>query len=477
MFVEYGAWTVAVVAVVGAITLLVGWKRPFVMLSALILGVPFRDFATRWMNVHTDLTISQVTAIGRWWFVVIVALLAMVGARWLRSLWNDRRRPAIAAVDILFAVVLVVGLWATFASPNRLAAVTSFRGYFQPIGVYFLARVIRPSRRELRILLQLWLVVGLIMAVFAISQATTWTEATYRAEGYIRQNGDLLVPGALIRGQEYLRPASTVSGPFELGVEMMILFSLALLRIPKASGAARLALAGLALIFAAGLSVTVTRSAFLAFAVALGALLALQWGELRRWLGSISARGRAGFLLASVVGMGVVTLILSITGMLDRIAATMSTLTTQWHIIDVVEAVEYLFDQPQGVGMGLVEPKGALLLLTSESTFHVESSILQIAMEMGVWGLAAWLVFWSFALVKVFGNWGSIKEANLKALTGTAFVAWIGSLAALAFMPLMQSIGLMVWLWFLLGLGLASKDIEAGWMPRAVSKMAVQTPK
>ena len=113
--------------------------------------------------------------------------------------------------------------------------------------------------------------------------------------------------------------------------------------------------------------------------------------------------------------------------------------------------------------MGLVEPKGALTLIEAGGAYHVEGSLFQIAMEMGVWGLAAWLAFWGVALARIYRNFQALESVHLKVLTGTAFAGWLGSLAAFLFLPLMQSISLMVWLWFLLGLGYQSKSIEAAW--------------
>jgi len=51
-------------------------------------------------------------------------------------------------------------------------------------------------------------------------------------------------------------------------------------------------------------------------------------------------------------------------------------------------------------------------------------------------------------------RWGSLDDPIQRIWSGTAISAWIGSFIAFLFLPLMQSISLMVWLWFLLGLAL-----------------------
>ncbi len=120
--------------------------------------------------------------------------------------------------------------------------------------------------------------------------------------------------------------------------------------------------------------------------------------------------------------------------------------------------------------MGLVEPKGAQELIEAGGTYHVEGSLFQIAMEMGVWGLAAWLAFWGLTLAVLWRSWHTVDSLELRVVVGTAFAGWLGSLVAFLFLPLMQSISLMVWLWFLLGIGYASRAIDDEWADAATAE-------
>ena len=462
MSVEFGAFTFIVAAIAAALTVLLGWNRPFLALTALVLLIPFRDFTTRWMNVHTGLTVQQVTDIGRWWFAVIAALLALAGGRWIGGLRRMRKWPRLESVDMLVGLVLLLGIIHTLVSPEFNAAVTSFRGYVQPLAVYFLARAIRPDRREVRRLLVLWLVVGLIMGAFALLQATTWTAADYRAEGYLRQDGDLVVPPAVIAGQQYLRPASTVSGPNELGLDMVILLVLTAVWLTT-ERKRLLPLAGSALVFAGSMGASVSRSGFLSLVAGLATVPILHWNRLRFWLPSAGSRARVRILVGGALGIALVVLVLGYFGIFALVSGTISSLSQQYHLVDSLEAVRFLIRQPWGAGMGLVEPKGALSLIQAGGSYHVEGSIFQIAVEMGVWGLAAWLAFWAVALARVWRNWHALSAVELKVLAGAALAAWLGSLIAFLFLPLMQSISLMVWLWFLLGAGYQSDRFEAAW--------------
>jgi hypothetical protein len=477
MSVDYGGWTLGVAAVVGTASLLLGWRRPFLVMALLLLLLPLRDFGTRWMNVHTGLSVDQVTALGRWWFVLILALLGLAGARWVVRSWQERSLPRPALTDLLLGLALGLAVLATLLSPNRSAAVLSLRGYLQPLGAFLLARLIAPSRAELRWLLIGWLVIGVIMAGMGLWQATSWSEADYRSEGYMRQDGSLVVPYTRVLGQRYLRPSSTVSGPNELGLDMVLLFLVAALWSITARTAARPPLIGLSLLFTVGVAISLSRSAFLGFVVALVAGLSLHRAALVDLWRAATRRRRVALVLGGAAALGSIALILASSGTLFAVLRTVRTVARQYHVLDSVQAMLYLSQHPQGVGMGLVEPKGALALIEAGGLYHVEGSIFQIAMEMGVWGLAAWLAFWGAALVRIWRNWHGLRTPELRIVAGTAFAGWLGSLVAFLFLPLMQSISLMVWLWFLLGAGYESASWASAWRSAEASARLAQVPE
>jgi hypothetical protein len=462
MSIPFGGSTLIVGAIVFALTIVVGWRRPFTMLAVLILGLPFRDFATRWLNVHTDLSIETVTAIGRWWVFLILALLLVWGVRWMLRVRGEGLRVRFSWMDTLFGLSIVIGLVYTLIAPHKLAAITSLRGYLQPLAVFVLARVFKPSRGELRAFLVLLLIVGVAMAGFGIWQATMWSEADYRAGGYVQPDGRLVSPSLMIRGEWYVRPASFVSGPNELGVDMVILTMVALSWFVEERRARRYIFLLLGVIFAACMAVTMSRSAFLAFLLAIGVFGLMLLPRLRD---RILRPMKNKWLLPAALGVGLVIVVgvLQATGFLAFIGRTLTGLTTEFHFVDSVEATRFLAQNPGGVGMGRVTPKGALIFQSIEAAYHVEGSLFQIAMEMGVWGLAIWLAFIAMGLGITYRNWRTVEAPLLRIITGTAFTAWLGALVAFLFLPLMQSISLMCWLWFLLGVGVSSGEIDAAW--------------
>lgn len=458
-----GLPTLIVLAIAAAGALLVGLRSYTLPLAVLLVGVGLRDFTSRWLFTHTDLTISVVTAIGRWWFALILGLLAVLIWRWVRTGERGQTRSWLHLADYLLVVVGAVAVISTLLSSNFGAAFTSLRGYVQPMGVYLLARAWRPSRASLKWMLGILLVLGIVMGLFGVWQGATWNETEYRAAGYVRQNGELVTPPVQVAGNTYLRPASTVSGPNELAIDMVVMFSLAFMTAIVFGGRVRVFAAAAAVVMSLGLIVTFSRSGFLGYLLVWSVLLMLAWrlrdppGQSRDRRVSIRA---LGILIAVLAIAGVA---FSLSGFFELIGETIQGLSSQYHIRDTVEAVQFLVEQPQGVGMGLVEPKGALNLIELGGTYHVEGSLLQVAMEMGVWGLAVWLIFWLISLWAVARNVFRVDTPILRVFSGAALAGWLGSLAAFVFLPLMQSISLMVWLWFLLGLGVAAHDVQMGW--------------
>ena len=463
MFESYELSTLAVAVAVGLVALLAAWRHAFATLGALLLLLPFHEFARRWLSASVGLSDELVNALSRWWVVVILVLLFVVAVRWLQAWRNTRTLPSLHKTDILLALIVALGLIYALMSPNRIAGIAAFRSYFQPIGVYVLARAVWPTKRELQRFLILWIVVGVVMTGLELWQFSSWTESDYFARGYVRSGGELGVPPVTIGGEARLRPASTVTGPNELGIHMVLLSLITLQLAIQARGVSRWLLGILALLFFVGLTVTYSRSALMAFGVGLLALagLAALRGGWRSWTDKIPRS-------SSALGLAVVTVLaiaawLLVSGVVERIAGTIANLPERYHYRDTVEAIAYLAEHPQGVGMGLVGPREGIFFQSVQASFHVEGSLFQIAMEMGVWTLLIWLVFLGAVLVSIARNRLQLKNGDLRTMAGTALAGWLGALVAFLILPLMQSLVLMSWLWFLLGFGLSTPLIEQAW--------------
>ncbi len=178
----FDATTLVLLLVLGPLVFVLGWLRPFWVLSTFVLILPFRDLSIRILNAFTEIPIVTVNSLSRWWFVTVLALLGVWVVKGLRRMLDRRRIPAPGILDVVLGVLVVMGLIEAFLSPNRLAGITSLRGYLQPMIVFVLARAFLPQKeRDLRVLHIALLVVGALLFAMAIWQFTSWTEETYKA--------------------------------------------------------------------------------------------------------------------------------------------------------------------------------------------------------------------------------------------------------------------------------------------------------
>ena len=162
-------------------------------------------------------------------------------------------------------------------------------------------------------------------------------------------------------------------------------------------------------------------------------------------------------VLISLVGFLV---IMNASGMLNMVIWTIKNPDKMDHIVNSQWALQHIIQSPSGVGMGMVRPKGAALLMEAEALYHIEGSLFQIAFEWGLWGFVVWMSFVGIALVRVWKAWVQTSSFQVQVHLGTAFLGWVGALVVFIFLPLMQSINLMVLLWFLLGLGVGLAQVN-----------------
>ena len=71
------------------------------------------------------------------------------------------------------------------------------------------------------------------------------------------------------------------------------------------------------------------------------------------------------------------------------------------------------------------------------------------------------VIFGTIGLNRGWRERGELRQPELQILAITTFSGWIGTLVTFIFLPLMQIIDLIVWIWFLLGIGLESQRIES----------------
>ena len=451
---------ILVVALVAGICgALAAFQRPRLLLYSILLVVPFLEIVRRLLLAAGAQPLWS-TLLSVLLLVLLLELLTISsireGVKWRRT----GKAPALHWVNGLFVgVVLWYGIQA-LTSPSRMAGLAAFRDYFQPALVFILAQLIRPSSRMMRRFLRLWIVAGLVILTVELLQAIGWTAETYRLLGFVRANGELVVPLLYYQGGTFLRPASTVSGPNELGMHMVLWTLLCVQLVVTREGRPRILAGAAAILFFLGMVVTYSRSAFLACIAGLLSTGAL-W-LVRSRLRSTIRRFKPTRVVVLAVCIGLVALVAvsAATGMLGLMGQTIRSLSGEYHIQDTLDAARFLTAHPQGVGMGLVGPRDGAFFPELE-VFHVEGSLLQLAGDAGIVGLALWLAFVLTTLWVAARRWLELRDPELRAVSATGITGWAGALVAFLFLPLMQADALMMWLWFLLGTALVAKEAEA----------------
>ncbi len=454
--------TLVLMLTLGPIIFVLGWLRPFWVLSSLIFLLPFRDLSIRLLNAFADTSLETVNSLSRWWFVTVLALLAVWIVKGIRRYLIHKRIPRPGILDILLGVLVLMGVIEAFLSPNLLAGITSLRGYLQPMIVFVLARAFLPrDDRDLRLMHIALLVVGGLLFIMALWQLTSWTEETYRTWGYVDQFGRItgLYRDLSQIGVAFIRPASTVSGPNELGVIFIVFFFLALQWLFFGPKTERIVMVLLSIAFLVGLAITNSRGVFVGISASVVVLLAYlirTYGPLVRTFGW---RRWILLLLVVLISFSVFSVVMELSGMMNIVVWSIQNPLGQPHLVESMQALRDIAQDPSGVGMGMVWPKGAALLRETQALYYVEGSLFQIVLEWGLWGFAVWMAFISIALVRVWRAWGQTRWFQVQVHAGTAFLGWVGALATFIFLPLMQSINLMVLLWFVLGLGVGLSQV------------------
>lgn len=449
----------AALAGVFLLFLLAARVRYMATLSVVLLLLLLHQYVLRAAENLLHISDPGLLLISLWKDVGLAALIMVTLWRLLRRAPGFAFRPLIS--DVALAAWVFLGLVHTAFSPDKLAGLAAFRDYFQPVAFYLLLRWTLFSREDLARLLGSWSALGTAIAVFAIWQGLTWTPDDFVAWGYGAVTGQVGIPYRQVLGRWIIRPPVTFTGPNELALHMIPLSLFSLLLSFTAGWPGRLATLGATSAQWAALLVTTSRSGIAGMLAGLGALTSrwiARWSRERevsiRWW-HLSAGGGLAILLALIV----VFLSPSVTA---RIQGAVSRISADYHVQDTLGAMRGLLEAPAGVGMGQVGPRQGFGF-PNEFAFHAEGSLFQVAFDMGVWGLLAFLVFLALALRKIWFNWGLLSDPLLKATCGTAFATWIGALVAFAFLPLMQAFPLVAWLWSLLGLGMSADRIGAVW--------------
>ena len=187
------------------------------------------------------------------------------------------------------------------------------------------------------------------------------------------------------------------------------------------------------------LFLTLSRGGMLAFGVSLlawGALLVERHGARRTWQELTQNR----LLLAGLIGLvllGTVGVVESgfATRVVRRPDRTRS--AADAHQSSMAYSVGFIAEHPLGIGMGMVGER-ALQFANEAQIEHTESTFLQTAMELGLFGLGLLLAA-LLALLLTLWRMRAHGDVWVRAAAELALVLWIGAMADFVFTPLLQN--------------------------------------
>lgn len=442
-----------VVVVVG---LVVAWVRPFWLFGALLALIPLYDGMLRvvtWQWHWPDLWIRLFSL---WKEGVVLLLFAVLV--WQHLTGRRRIQVRLYRFDLWLLAVLVLSL-AYIPVATRLGiGVYGLRNYLLPLSLFFLARLLTYSRRELVFMLMVWTAVAAGVAAFGIYQARFIDFTTMVRMGYVDETGALpfAFKTALRDGFPIPRAISTATGPNQLAIYLNFFILLCLMgMVHWRQPLRRLVLGALVALFGACLLLTFSRGGFLALMASLAAWAAIVVAErgVRRTLTEL-ARNRLlliGLVVAvTLVGVGVIA-----SGFATRVVRGLTGRdpAADAHVSSMAYSVDFIGQHPMGIGMGMAGER-ALKFSGEAPIQHTESSYFQFGMETGLFGLLlllAALTALMAALWRIRRRLRGLGDLVGVTVAELAFIYWFGALADFVVTPLLQNLLAAGYLWMIAG--------------------------
>lgn len=450
----------AAAAAVAVVAVALAWLRPFWLFTAVMAFVPLYDGLLRVVTWQWRWPDQYIRLLSLWKEAAILLLFAALVLQHL----TGRRRLVwrLYQFDLwLLAVVVLAAAYIPVATRLGIG-VYGLRNYLVPLSLFFLARLLAPSRRELTFALALWTAVAAGVAAFGIYQARFIDFPTMVRMGYVDENGALpfAFKTALRDGVPIPRAISTATGPNQLALYLNFFILLCLMAFVRwRSPLRRALLAGLLALFTACLLLTFSRGGFLALMVSLAAWVGIWVAErgVRRTLAELLGNrlalvglvGAAALLAWGLVVSGFVTRV--VRGLTGRDPAADA------HVNSMAYSLGFLTQHPMGIGMGMVGER-ALKFSGEAPIQHTESTYFQFGMETGLFGMALLLVALTSLMLTLWRMRSRGRaDGRLWALflAELALVYWAGALVDFIVTPLLQNLLAAGYLWTAAGLAFA----------------------
>ena len=478
--------------VFAALMITLAWLRPFYLLVLLILGLPFHVFASRAMVGLFNVSQGAVELFA-FWKEGVMALL--IGVLLLRRLFGqDRFKVRLYPFDLgLACIALLMGAY-ILVGPLLNVGIYGFRNYLEPLVIFYLLRTVPVSPRQLRFLVLAMLAVLVVMALVGIYQVAFWNFNDLYNWGFREADGT--IPNAFytaeVERQPHLRAIGTVTSPNELGLMLVLAIALALVFALQSQRPLwqRAALLTISAVCGVAVLLTYSRSSLVGLLSMVAALAVLEIG-LRNLAPALRYALRSpGTILALIALAALLVIGAERVGLAARITRgiNLNDPSAVGHLASYEASIPFILDHPLGIGTGMAGPR-ALKFSDKIKIEHVESSWLQMMMEIGIPGTLFTLTIYLMMVWTLRAErrrWGGAYDSSVlaRALPGVSqpavvvadnrdptapvldpfFAAvsiagqatWLGAMVAFTFLPLMQELQLMGYLWIVAAIPLVA---------------------
>ena len=363
-----------------------------------------------------------------------------------------RRVPAFTGVDTSVLAFVAYALLSLPFSPSPLAALYGIRNYSEAfIALLLASRFAQLGEQGIWRLSRLLLAVAFFISVWAIFQSTYLGPAFLLANGYA-QDGRL--PTAFTGDFPFQRAVGTFESPNVFALYLTTIL-LVVNTVGKAQGARGIIWDAAQVTLGAALLATASRSAALGLGVGLAA----------RRLISPEPRGygRPHARLLLLVGASALLLVVAASSSYVAVLPkhlyrtfTLDDPSAAARVTSLRDSLNVLREHPFGVGIGQAGPRAVTY---TGRLLNAESSYLIVALDMGIFGLAAYLSIWitiAAALRQAYAGCLRLGLRTRAEFCRGAFAAVCGAATACLFLPLNVEVEVMLVVCLIAGAALAA---------------------
>lgn len=450
-------WQVEILAGIGAAfvagcAVLILWRQPVLGLIVLLIGVPLHSLALLVLTGVLSAPALPTQAFTMWKELLLIVLLGVILARWLRRGSARLRMGVVDILGIAYLLLVVFYLLVPSAAVGWGGRLRAARTDAVFLLAFWVGRGLYPGRKWLKRLVYLTIGLAALGGLGAVIERFFLPHDILLRLGLEQYFAFLGVPGVSSLPIQFFsagglgvqRAGSLYINPIELSFGMLAGLSLGVSLVMSGLWRARPVVVLAIGLMLAGLILSIVRSALLGLAVSM--ILIMLGSRLTRRVVIILTL-TAVILIALGAHLG-----------LARLAVQTVTLTdpsSRWRLEAWRQSLEAIVQRPWGWGLGTV---GALAERFADPSVRITSEnwYLQIGIELGVVGLILYLGTITLVAYRLLVYYRLDRDVFRRALTFGMLAGLVGLSFVGQFLHVWGYLSLSIPFWLLMGLCWAS---------------------